>query len=208
MNLAGRPAPGAACDAGRACGVVPWLNGGALVAGAPPSLILARPHEYPAAAAARRHLAAQSGAWRRLDLGSQPSVHECLVACGAQPLYVLSLTLSPDKDCVYAALVRCGDGGPAEARAAVSRVQLTTEAQSELGDLTKATAQWRKAAERQLMRYADDAGPEGDFVGGATPGDEENAEPNTDQNKDALDADMESFLQRTQKWLAPLFATR
>ena len=58
------------------------------------------------------------------------------------------------------------------------------------------------------MRYADDAGPEGDFVGGATPGDEENAEPNTDQNKDALDADMESFLQRTQKWLAPLFATR
>ena len=74
------------------------------------------------------------------------------------------------------------------------RVQLTTEAQSELDDLTKATAQWRKTAERQLMRYADDAGPEGDFVGGATPGDEENAEPNTDQNKDALDADMESFL--------------
>ena len=90
----------------------------------------------------------------------------------------------------------------------MSRVQLTSEAQSELDDLTKATAQWRKTAERQLMRYADDAGPEGDFVGGATPGDEENAEPNTDQNKDALDADMESFLQRTQKWLAPLFATR
>ena len=90
----------------------------------------------------------------------------------------------------------------------MSRVQLTSEAQSELDDLTKATAQWRKTAERQLMRYADDAGPEGDFVGGATPGDEENAEPNTDQNKDALDTDMESFLQRTQKWLAPLFATR
>ena len=85
LELAPSTAPGAACDAGRACGVVPWLNGGALVAGAPPSLILARPHEYPAAAAARRHLAAQSGAWRRLDLGSQPSVHECASRCGAQP---------------------------------------------------------------------------------------------------------------------------
>ena len=213
LGLASTTGPGAACDAGRACGVVPWLNGGALVAGAPPSLVLARPHEYPAAAAARRHLSAQSGAWRRLDLGRQPSVYDCLVQCGAQPLYVLSITLSPNDDCVYAALCRCGDGaGPAEARAAVSKVHLTAAARLELKDLTEAITAWRRTAERQLMRYADDAGPAGDFVGdlpeargSPTNVASSNAPPSED---DALDTAMEAFIERTAKWLGPLLATR
>ena len=182
------PSPGSLCDLGRACAPTPSLGGGALMAGAPPSLSLARPHEFPAAAAARRGLASSSAAWRRSDLNARPGIHGALRACspqalGAPPLYVLALQLAPAGDYVYAALCRAGDYAPppdpagggvaddplAPARAAVARHALTADAKNELLALNASAKKWRLAASRYLLRYADDAGADGDFKPEAAP---------------------------------------